>query len=492
MEVSGAVSLALDPSGAKPAPPGNGERDPLARLFLGLAFAFAALRFLALSRWSLWLDEALTLADIHSGGGELNPIGYGLFGWVYGLAPSRPDEGWMRLPAAVFGLLSILATAWAFRPFLGARAAALAAFFVAASSWHLYWSQNARFYTLAQCLAVVGGGALLRGLFAGSTWRAALGLLLLCGSALTHPSAAFLIGPLLVVPWVSRWLDWVPPAGARSKAWSLLSLAGLATLVIGSGWALRAWWRWEARQGAGSPLHFAKTAGYLLTPTLGVAFALGAWRGWRSRESFVPIAVATLGLAGAALASFFVRVSAQYVFVLQPWIAACAAVLFAPRAGETRSRVLGLALLVAAPGLLETALYFSLRNGDRPHWREAYAYVFEHRDPLDLVLGMEAPVAQYYLDPKSYALRDWQAVTWLDDYRSRQALDWSRYPRRIWFVVNRTQLDDWTSQPTSPEFRAELERILREECTLAADFSIPLTPRDLDVEVYVTRGPGGP
>lgn len=489
MEVSGAVSLALDPSAAKPALPGTGERDPLARLFLGLALALAALRFLALSSWSLWLDEALTLADTNAGGSEVNPIGYWLFGWFYGLSSARPEEAWMRLPAALFGAASILATVWAFGPFLGKRAAALAAFFVAASAWQLYWSQNARFYTLAQCLALLGGGALLRGLFAGSTLRAALGLLLLGLAALTHPSAAFLIGPLLLVPWAARWLDWVPPAGADSRAWGLLSLAGLVTLVIGSGWALRAWWRWEARQGTGSPLHLAKTAGYLLTPTLGAAFLLGAWRSWRTRETFVPVAVTVLGLGGAALASFFVRVSAQYVFVLQPWIAACAALVLLPRPGETRARVLGLALVVAAPGLLETGLYFTLRNGDRPCWREAYAYVFEHRGPEDMVLGMEAPVAQYYLDPQSRALRDWSAVTWLDDYRSRLPLDWSRYPRRIWFVVNRTQLDDWTGQPTSSEHRAELERILREECTLAASFPVPLTPRDLDVQVYVTREP---
>jgi hypothetical protein len=138
---------------------------------------------------------------------------------------------------------------------------------------------------------------------------------------------------------------------------------------------------------------------------------------------------------------------------------------------------------------VESGLYFGLRRGDRPRWREAYAYVFEHRGTDDLVLGMDAPVAEYYLNPGALRLREWSAVTWLDDWRSRLPLDWRRYGRRTWFVVNAAQLDDWTGQPTSRENRSEFERILREECVRVASFEIPLTPRDLDVHVYVTRGP---
>jgi hypothetical protein len=492
MEVSGVVSVALDPSAAKAPRAVAARRDPLVRTFVLAALALGALRFVALSRWSLWLDEALTLADSHGGGIEANPLGYWLFGWFYGQVPGRPDELLLRLPAAVFGLASILATLWAFAPFLGARASALAAFFQAASVWHLYWSQNARFYTLAQALALIGGGTLLRGLYGGSSARTAAGIGLLGLAALTHPSAAFLIVPLFLVPWVARWIDWVPERAASTRAWSLFGLAGLIALGVGSGWALRAWLRWEARQGSGDPLHFLLTAGYLITPTLGLAAVLGALRGVRARESFVLVLATALGLGGALVASLFLRVSAQYVFVLQPWLAACAGVFFAPsRSAEetpaTRRRLALVALLVALPGLVESVLYFTLRHGDRPRWREAYAYVFEHRGPDDLVLGMDAPVAEYYLNPESHALRRWTQVTWLDDFRSRQPLEWARYGRRVWFVVNPTQLDDWTRQPASRENRAELERILGEECRMLASFEVPLTPRDLDVQVFVTR-----
>jgi mannosyltransferase len=501
MEVSGRVSAALDPSAAIPraeirsepedAATVAGGRDPLARGFLLAACALAALRFVALGRWSLWLDEALTLSDAHTDTGVVNPLGYALFGWVYGWV-ERPDELLLRLPAAVFGFLAILATASSLRAFFGARASALAAFFVAASPWHLYWSQNARFYTLAQLLALVGGGALLAGLYRGSVRRTALGLLALGLAALTHPSAVFLLGALLFVPWVVRWLEWVPEAATRSRAWDLLSAAGLVAIGVGSGWALRAWFKWEDRHGSGSPLHFLKTAGYLFTPTLGLAFVAGLVRRGRARASFAPVLAVVIALGGAVLASFFVRVSAQYVFVLQPWVAACAGLAFVPREGEAeprraRVRAAALACLVALPALVESALYFTVRNGDRPHWREAYAHVLENRGPMDLVLGMEAPVAEYYLVPGAESLRAWTAATWLDDFRSRLPLEWARYPRRTWFVVNPTQLDDWTMFPGSAENRTELIRILQEECERVASFPVPYTPRNLDVHVYVTR-----
>jgi len=490
MELSGAVRVPLDLLGPKaPEPQGSG-RDPVLRPALVLIGLLCALRFLNLGGWSLWLDEVLTLADAYHGEDAANPLGYALFELFYRTSAERPDAFQLRLPAALFGCASIGAALWALRPFVGARAATLSALLLAASPWHVYWSQNARFYTLAQTLALVGGGLLLRGLYLDSVRRTLAGLGLLACAALTHPSAAFLIAPLLVVPWAVRFLEWVPPG--RSRAWGWFAAAGLLALVLGSGWALRTWSVWEQRQGIGSPLHLAKTTGYLLGPLVGVAFVAGAWRARAWRESFVPLVVVLLACLAAAAASFRVRVSAQYVFVLQPWIAAIAALAFV-RASEETARItrtrLVLALAVLAPALGETALYFGLRHGDRPRWREAYAYVHEHRAPGDLVLGMDAPVAEYYLDPAATDLRDWRQVTWFDEFRGRTPLDWARYERRTWFVVNRVLFDDWGSLLQSAENRAEVERILREECERVADFPVPLTPRDLDVQVYVTRAP---
>ncbi len=480
MEISGAVSLGPE---TKDLRTGEG-RDRVAGWLLLAALLLGLTRFLFLGRWSLWLDEAFTLADSRHGSGHQNPLGYFLFGWFYDYARGRPDETWLRLPAAVFGWLTIPACWWAFRPLFGARVAALAALVVASSGWHLYWSQNARFYTLAQLLVLLGGGGLLRGLAAPSTALTGTGIALLFLAPLAHPSAALLAGPLVFIPWIARWLGLLPEHPELARPWKWLSVAGFLGALAGTGWVLQVWGIWERRRGEGDPLHFLLTCGYFFTPTVGLAFLWGLTRARRERAGFTAVLATVFALSAAGLASFFVRASAQYVFVVLPWLAVIAALPLGdrlePTEPRTRRRSLALLAVVLLPGLADSALYLGLRNGDRPRWREAYRYVFEQRRPGDLVLGMEAPVAEYYLDPRSDDLRRWKQVTWLDDFRARLSVDWARYARRTWLVVNLEQLKDWRA-----ENRADLLRVLGEECTRQASFVIPFTPRDLNVFVYL-------
>jgi len=455
---------------------------------LGLALALGLVRFWRLGEWSLWLDEAFTLADSRWRQSHDNPLGYLLLGGFYGLWEGRPNEFLLRLPAAAFGFLSIPATWWAFRALLAPRAASAAALIVAASSWHLYWSQNARFYTLTLLLAVLSTGVCLRGLVNGSLPRVLVGLGLGALAALTHPSAALLLVSLVVAPWAARGLGAWPEAPTRSRAWLALPVAGVLGLVVGLPWGVEVWRSWAEQKGFANPRHFVLTTGYLLTPTLGVWFLIGAWVALtrRSRATLLGVG-ALLGLACALLASLLVRVSAQYVFVFLPWIAAVTAAPLRRAQGIPRSTGLQLAALalIVAPGLVDGALYFVYRNGDRPQWREAYRYVFDHARPDDLILGMDAPVGEYYLDARADDLRHWSRVVWFDRFRADTADQWARYGRRTWFVVNHELLQDFPA-----DRRAATRRLFDQECREVARFELPWTPRDLDVFVYV-REPDG-
>ena len=468
------------PAGQHPADRGG---DRFARVLLALALALGLLRFLWLGRWSLWLDEALTLADSLHRSGLKNPAGYWLFGQLYELVPVRPDELLLRLPAALCGFLAIPLAALVLRPWIGARAAAAAALLLAASPWGLYWSQVARFYTLAQLLGLAGAGLVLRGLLRGST-AAVLGGLAATGcAALVHPSAVLLFGAVLVAPWIARrlGLDLEVPV---TRAWRVHLACGALALLLGAGWTTAVWHMWSSRAGAGSMLHFVRSTGYLVTPLFCLGVLLGAWEALRARDgrATLVVLIAVSGTLAALAASFFVRVSAQYVFVLLPWYAAAAAAPIARWELRQRGNVRA-ALYVAllcTPALAETGLYFGWRNGDRPMWREAFRLVLESRRDDDLVLAMEAPVGEYYLEPRKTDLRAWRQVTFLDNWRSHLADDWARHPRRTWFVVNEEQLKDW-----SREDRRRMEEVLEGQCRLVQSFEIPFTPRDLDVKVYL-------
>lgn len=471
----------------------DGEPDRVALGLLALALLVAATRVWRLGEWSLWLDEAYTLCDAPRAAQFRNPLGYWLWAQWLALADGPVDERWLRTPACVFGMLAVPLTAWVFRPVLGARAAAGAALLLAVSSWHAYWSQTARFYTLAQLLSLAGTGLWLRSLERGGVARAFAGLAVAGAAALAHPSAAGMLPALVAAPWVLRALargvpELAPPPAARPILRASLVVALLAALP-GIWWGLGVFRRWGMLKGGGDPAHFVLATGFQATPLLLAGIACVLVLAWLARERRVLLVATTaaLFLALALVLSPFVRVTAQYAFLALPWLCASGAAVLAPGIagpGSTRAaRALPFALyaLLVLPALAQLGLYHTVRRGERPAWRDAYRYVYEHRESSDLVLGMEAPVAEYYLGGPEANPRLPRAVGWLDSWRAELPGQWSRYPRRTWFVVNPEQLEDWKDAA----LRASFEEMLRTDCRLVACWPLYVESRDLSVWVYV-------
>lgn len=469
--------------------PGRGDLG--ARWLLGAALALGALRLFRLGAWSLWHDEALTLHDAHvlgSGAGiPANPLGVAaVAGTVRALAAlggsAWPDETALRLLPALCGWAAIGACAWAFAPFAGRRRAALAALLLAASPWHLYWSQNARFYTLAQLLALVGAGLWLRGLWGGSAARLALGGLLVLVAPLAHLSAALVAGALLVALPLVRSAGAAPPGlatpGLRRTLTAALVVLLAAVPATWSVWSV--YLDKKATVGLSGSAHFVLTAGWYVTPVLGTAALAGVVAGWRRRDPFALYAAAVVLVValGALGAGLFARVSAQYVFAVLPWIAVLAAVPLGERPWGALEQ--GWAAVLVLSGLAGVGLYFTEYRGERPRWREAYRHVWSRRGPEDLVLGTASPVGEYYLNPGATDLRTPVRVARLDAYNADVPGSWARYGRRTWFVVQRERLEDWW-----PEDRARTLALLAGECRLDAVFPLQIGPRDLSLYVYV-------
>ncbi|MBK8178925.1 MAG: hypothetical protein IPK67_08560 [Planctomycetes bacterium] len=473
-------------SGFRPAGETSLWREPL----FWLALTLAATRFLRLGEWSLWEDEVFTLADARewlepgSARGPRNPLGYMLFaGLIHGLGPV-PGEFGMRFVPALLGVLGIVATGFGFAPLFGARRAAAAAAIVAASSWHLYWSQNARFYTLAQDFALIGGVLAMRAVlaprgerFLGTALTALAALLL---AAMAQPASALLIpawfGAALLLP--RRRLVPVPRPLPISRAlWLGAGLVGLALAA----WVVPMWLDFARTKRDPTVLHLLATSGWYFTPALLSAALFGVWCAWRGRSAPDLLAglACTLTAGLALLNACFLRAAAQYLFVLLPFVAVLATAPLGDRRTSGRWRWGWLAALLL-PALCDQALYFAVRHGDRPPWREGFAAVHERSQPGDLVFTNNANVGEYYLAPRSDSLRHPVHVHNLDRYSYLAEQHWARQGRRTWFVLNLERLGEWPR-----EAEADLRRMLASEARLVAAFPVDVGVRDLDVLVYL-------
>jgi hypothetical protein len=459
----------------------------VARLLLALAGLLALLRFWRLDEWSLWYDEVLTWADLNDPAllqQLANPVGYKLVGQVVEWCGGA-DEWSLRLLPCIAGASCVPACFWALRPLAGDLRAALAALLVACSSWHVHWSQTARFYTLAQLVALLGAGIYLRGLRRGSLGGVVAGLLATASASLFHPSALLLLPGLVL----GVFLPGSAPAG---KSRRLRVVLGVSALVFALLLAPRAWRGFEAYSSQkgqddawDSLAHYVLTSGFHISPVLLAAAATGAGLAWARRDRALLFALALTGvsLLSAALLSLGVRVSAQYVFVLLPWVAllgAGPALIGADAEGRPRRAWLGAwAALVALPMLVQTGLYLTVRRGERPAWREAYAFVHSARGPDDLVAGMEAAVAEHYLDRGAVDLRHPRNIAVLDRWRHDEVRDWARAGRPMWLVLNKEQLEGWPREDAR-----RFERFLAEECRLVRTWPLEVESRDLTVWVY--------
>lgn len=445
-----------------------------------LALALALLRLVGLGRNGLWIDEAFTLHDSLALGAEgvsRFPLGLAMMRAWLATTGLPASETVLRLPAAVLGAATIPLTAWAFRPLIGERRAWIAAALLGLSSWHLYWSQSARAYTLMLALSLLGAGLALRGCIEAKPRRYVAGLVCAGLATFAHPTGALVAGALVLAPSIARsetfGLSWSPPRWMG--AFALAAAGALAP------WALAVWSDYSWRKPGWSLAHLALSTGFYVTVPVGLAAAYAAWRAWREKMRGERLAsvIVLLGLGGLAVAACMAKVAAQYAFVLAPWIVALAAAALDETALKPAiARTLGLACL--AWGAFEIVAYSTVRHGDRPRWRDAYEFVAQRRGAEDLVCGMAAPVGGYYLAPGEPFVRSTSALLPLTRYGWEELVYWIASERRIWIVLNREDLAAWPQAE-----RAEFERFLREQCQSLRTFEVGATPRDLDVEVLV-------
>ena len=112
----------------------------------------AALRFYRLGEWSFWIDEIWSMIDaLGIGHSRTDLFEFHVLFYLLikpALISLDINEWSARLVPALIGIVSVPILFFPTRKAFGVRVAVLATILLAVAPWHIFWSQNVRYYTL--------------------------------------------------------------------------------------------------------------------------------------------------------------------------------------------------------------------------------------------------------------------------------------------------------------------------------------------------------
>ncbi|MBX3001859.1 MAG: glycosyltransferase family 39 protein [Caldilineaceae bacterium] len=448
------------------------DRRILYALIALITMTAGVLRFYKLGAWSFWGDEMLTVIDV--------PDGFN-FSWIrQSLAISLiqiainglgTSEWSARLIPALIGMASVPLLYYPTRRIFGRPVALAAILFLALSPWHLYWSQNARFYTLLLLFYTLALLTFYIGLEEDRPLYLVASLIFL-GLAARERLVALVFVPVLFSYLTLLYL--LPLGRPRGLRWRNLAIFGIPIAVVGlffAGPYLSSLSGWMAGFGRINNNPFWLLAGfvyYIGIGTVCVAFVGALGLLLRRDRAGLLLALNTalpiLLLMGISLfhytANRYAFISLYSALILAAW-----AVVFLIQSTPNSTRVLAVAVLIylLASPLSQNLLYFRYQNGNRDDWRAAVAVVQQHKHEGDLVFGAHPDLTSYYLGEPAQALHKLD----LDKVKSAE--------NRIWLIQDMNVA----------EVRPDIEAWLQREPLLISVHDVNVQARNFKMRVYL-------
>ena len=444
----------------------------------GITLLAALLRCYRVTTFSLWNDELGTIIDCTTYGGDFwkYPLGYLVV--RPGLMLFGECELGARFVPVVMGVLAVPVLYRVARPMVGVGGALCASLFLAFSSFHIYHSQNARYYAVLFVLSTLLLGCLHRGFERGRRLDLLLAMLLLVVMFWTHWGSAALIPGVIGYMALCALLRMRPLGMTRPMVAGVL--AAVALLAIGAiplaGYFYRFWafGEFSLRNGV---LFCAKMADRIDVAVCGVC-ALAIWQllARRDRRGFFLASMGVLPVAALAVMVSFSQGGSRLGFVALPPFLMLAGWVCAERirSAVPGQKLLGAAALAAVLCSLAANdyLYHFHQHGQRPRWREASRFVRDTAKPNDRFVATLPEVFQFYTDLPVRRLSDLHSVARLDLQRRR--------PGAVWFAVGYVGINAPLPQQ---------KKWLNEHCNLVAEFPLHVRILDYTIRIYRTRPP---
>ncbi len=384
---------------------------------LGITLLAGALRFYSLGKWSFWIDEVLTIErsqHLFENITSYSDFMDALAGHPSSLVPTYivlkifgTNEWTARLVPALVGVLSVPILYFPVRKLLGPVVGLSSVLLLAVSPWHLYWSQNARFYIPLLLFYTLAIFAFYFGIEEDRPSYLVVSLLFLALAVKERLIALFflpVVGSYLLLLVL---LPMQKPKGLRVRN---LLLMFLPALIVGLYFA-RGYVQepvlWVEDFGHGrvgqSPLSILSQ----FTSWVGVSTIVMAAVGTvylsttRGRISLLLGLGATIPLFGTVAAALFQFSTDRYVFIaLMSWLilaSLAATELLSQAPKNVKVLTLGVFLILLLDPLRSDMQYFRYTNGSRLDWRGAVDYVIPQKEPSDLIVTNKPEMVGYYL-----------------------------------------------------------------------------------------------
>jgi hypothetical protein len=410
----------------------------------------AVLRFYKLGEWSYWYDEIYTVNRVTANftslpaifGRQLPgviwfPISLILTGQAFNFLGVSEFSG--RLAPALIGIASIPILYVPFKRLLGTHTALLCCLLLAVSPWHLFWSQNARFYVAMMLFTTLSLLSFYHAFENDRPWYIVIGYLFLYLGAserltafLAYPVAFAYLSLLLLFP------KGRPVGLTRKNVLLFLSPIGVYLLaeflfqLIGADFFVADAFRTFSRNRGPDPFRLV----HRIILSIGVPLAcFSTFSGLyllmqKNRLGLLLTLMATLPIATLAILNQVMFTETRYAFIVLPgWIMLSGLgvrSLFRRMRLAEYGAIIALAvpMLLLSDAVFADMLYFQAKNGNRLDWRAAFSLVDEHRQNDDVVVSHWPALGNYYSEATVTDMRkvDRQAV--LTDNR------------RYWFVID--------------------------------------------------------
>ena len=441
-------------------------------LLAGITLVAALLRFYKLGDWSFWGDEIFSVG-FKEDGFNYSFLRRSLAGSMIHLATTTlgTSEWSARLFPALIGMISIPILYFPIKRLFGAPVAILASGLLAVSPWHLYWSQNARFYSLLLLFYTLALLYFAIGLEEDRPWLLLLSAVFLGLAARERLVALFLVPVVLSYLFLLKILSIDNPLRHRLRYLLLLFTLGLVLSLFFVIPYVRNMNQWLVNFGGPNNSPFwilAGTVYYVSLPVVCIgAFGAVYFLLNRNRVVLLISVSAAVPLVLMAVIALFHYSANRYVFItLTSWTLLAALgvrELFAHLKGHLRIFPAGLVCLLFIALIKEDFLYYQYQNGNRPDWKAAFAFVQSHKEPGEIVLSANKDIGDYYSQEKTKGLENFD-ITNIEESGVR-----------VWIV------DDWGSKDINPD----TIRWVEENAGLVAIYDVWVQARNFSMRVYL-------